>query len=155
MFSGSLDFVLSQQVCPCLLPGSNDLFHQAQLLLSPSLLPLHLLLLSALLSPVLFNYSPFFSRELPTQLLKTCYFGTPNPCELTARTDARALESIFPPDHYYKNDYKRLKPRISLLASGMNPGDGFFGGKISSYCKAHAKFQGWETSRNTLSCGLQ
>lgn len=98
---------------------------------------------------------PFFSRELPTQLLKTCYFGTPNPCELTARIDARALEFIFPPDHYYKNDYKRLKPRISLLASGMNPGDGFFWGKISSYCKAHAKFQGWETSRNSLSCGLQ
>lgn len=93
LWSGcSLGFVLNQQICPFLLPHCSDLFHQAQVLLSPHLPPLHFLLLS----PVLFNYPPFFSRELPTQLLKNCYFGTPNPCELTARTDARALESIFP-----------------------------------------------------------
>lgn len=82
--------------------------------------------------PVLFNYPPFFSRELPTQLLKNCYFGTPNPCKLTARTDACALESVLPLTTIMKKTKKELKARISLLASGRNPGEGFLGGKSAA-----------------------
>lgn len=75
----------------------DDLFHQAQVLLSPSLLSVHFLLFSVIL---------LFSPVLPPQLLKITLLGPPKPWELTARTGAGGLRALISSDRSYKKDWK-------------------------------------------------